>query len=1466
MKKYALKYFIPVLIFSWALISEAHAASRFWIYDTADGDSACTGLWSELACWSGTSGGSKLTTGSVPGSSDAVTFDASGTGNCTLSSNTTVSSLTTTNYTGVLDIGTTTFTTSGNFTLGANTLDADAATLKFTGSSSTIDVSTSFTMKNFTVAKNAFANLTVANDDTLIVTATTTLTSGKLQSGNSGSGVEAQGDVSFESGFTDFPNGKITFTGDNNQTCTGNHSTSSGTTTEIVINKTGGTLTFDGTLRVTKNFTHTAGTVAHTANAKIVFRNMIVNAPASSMSFNDVDIEDASATLAAAIDINDDLSISADGTLEAGTPTCYDITVGGDFTFTSGGVFNRRTCTVTLDGTNQAINGSPTFYNFSKSVNTADTLTIEASKTVTITNNMTFQGASGAYLALRSSVAGTQFGIDQGSNNTMDYCDLKDADGVGGTITTTNSYHSGNVTDITVDPGVSFSASSQSVAEAVGTVTVTATLPEVPSSDVTIPFTVSGSATASGTDHNLADGNITILSADNVSTGTTTFTVTADTIDESDETVILTMGTPTNAVAISPTLHTVTITDDDSTPGISVNDVSAVEGSSIQFTVSLSNASSQTITVDYATANGTATTADSDYTATSGTLTFTAGQTTKTVDVSTASDSTTEGDETFVINLSNVNANATISDSQGTGTITDSGSIPTISIDNVSATEGNTFQFTVSLNHASIQTITVDYATANETASSSSDYTATSGTVTFAALETSKTISVTTADDSLNEIDETFVVNLSNVNANATISDSQGTGTLTNNDTSGPKPRITIDDVSATEGNTLQFTVLLNRASTQTITVDYATANGTATTSSDYTANSGTLTFAALETSKTVSVSTTDDSTTESDETFVINLSNVNANATINDSQGTGTITDNDTESTLVSASAGSDRRMNAGESITLSGSGTGSSISYSWTIISGNTDGVASLGSATSASSTLSVSQSARSRSLTLRLTVTDGSTSATDDAVVTVNRYLEAVSIQTETQSNLMVVGSVGGYTVYERRTQIRGSEAHFLEIGFLTLTLPSGYSSYTIDETSTGRMMVGIQFPSGRSQVFLATESTGTLANLPRTIDLSELADLAVSKSVSKASSKFESDLLPAVLSASSSDPFLILERNESDGFASYLGTGDINGDGEIDIAIAAPGCGFNGCIYLYNQNYVLTGLIFGSSNNPIYSLVVQNLFTKTNNAFLVGPDNPGIKKNLQVGSTLTVKVAVSKSFALNEASSLTGEVQLSSTGVDASLSPDANIQTTAVGDYNADGNQDVALATTNGAVYIINGPLVDGTVYSEDDAAVVISNGSASDGFGQSLAFKDVTGDGYIDLLIGAPTHNNDTGILYVIPGGTTWSSTMNVNDEKGIIQVPCESSGDRCFAGIFLRDTNSDGIDEIFTTKSTSSVYKVDLYGSINTNPGDEFSFDGGGGCSLSTKASSKQMLLFFLILLVGIKKSFPRKRKSRVKT
>ena len=107
------------------------------------------------------------------------------------------------------------------------------------------------------------------------------------------------------------------------------------------------------------------------------------------------------------------------------------------------------------------------------------------------------------------------------------------------------------------------------------------------------------------------------------------------------------------------------------------------------FTVTLSAASPQTVTVNYATANGTAT-AGSDYVAQTGTLSFTAGQTSKTISVTVNGDTTVEPNETFFVNLSSPSG-ATIADAQGQGTITndDSAALPTLSINDVTVTEGN---------------------------------------------------------------------------------------------------------------------------------------------------------------------------------------------------------------------------------------------------------------------------------------------------------------------------------------------------------------------------------------------------------------------------------------------------------------------------------------------------------------------------------------------------------------------------------------------------------------------------------------------------------------------------------------------------------------------------------------------------------------------------------------------------------
>jgi hypothetical protein len=105
---------------------------------------------------------------------------------------------------------------------------------------------------------------------------------------------------------------------------------------------------------------------------------------------------------------------------------------------------------------------------------------------------------------------------------------------------------------------------------------------------------------------------------------------------------------------------------------ISIGDVTLAEGTSGQtafvFTVTLSEASSQQVSVKYAAANGTARTSAGDFVGKSGTLTFAPGETTKTVTVLVNGDAAVEGDETFSVNLSRAR-NAVIADAQGVGTI-----------------------------------------------------------------------------------------------------------------------------------------------------------------------------------------------------------------------------------------------------------------------------------------------------------------------------------------------------------------------------------------------------------------------------------------------------------------------------------------------------------------------------------------------------------------------------------------------------------------------------------------------------------------------------------------------------------------------------------------------------------------------------------------------------------------------------
>jgi len=429
--------------------------------------------------------------------------------------------------------------------------------------------------------------------------------------------------------------------------------------------------------------------------------------------------------------------------------------------------------------------------------------------------------------------------------------------------------------------------------------TFTVSLSNPSAQTVTVNYgTADGTATVADNDYLATSGVLTFAPGETAKT--IAVQVVGDTKFENNETFSVNLSGPANATLGTAT-GTGTIQNDDAQSVVSIGNVSLAEGnagtSNATFIVSLSNPSGLTVTVNYATADGTATVADNDYAAVSGTLTFAPGETSKTIAVTVNGDVKFEADETFTVNLSSP-TNAAIGAGTGIGTIRNDDTVPSVSINDVSVPEGNSGTasavFTVTLSNPSSQTVTVNYATADGTATAAgNDYLPAAGTLTFSPGETSRTVTVSIAGDTTNEADETFRVDLS-APANAVIGDGEGIGTIANDD---PLPAVSIDNVSIVEGdagaNNAVFAVTLSAPSGQTVVVNFATANGTATAGSDYTATSGTLVFAPGETSKAVSVAVLGDLFNESDETFTVNLSGA-TNAIIGTGAGTGTIVNND--------------------------------------------------------------------------------------------------------------------------------------------------------------------------------------------------------------------------------------------------------------------------------------------------------------------------------------------------------------------------------------------------------------------------------------------------------------------------------------------------------------------------------------------------------------------------------------------
>ena len=495
--------------------------------------------------------------------------------------------------------------------------------------------------------------------------------------------------------------------------------------------------------------------------------------------------------------------------------------------------------------------------------------------------------AAGATGPQTITVEVTEDGVDEGEGETFTVALRSPANAVLG-----DASAEGNIEDDD-ERGVEVSEESVTVSEG-GSASYTVALESEPTGAVTVRVTTD----LSGTDVTVSPAALTFTAAN---WGTAqALTVSAEEDDDATSEPEVTLsheasGGDYGGESVAGVLVTVIEND---VSALAAADAAGVESDGVlRFEVSLSLASSDAVTVEYATADGTAG-AGTDYTAASGTVTFAAGTAgTQTIEVTVTDDEVDEALEAFTLELSNA-MNAQVGDASAKGSIEDDDErAVSLSEERVTVPEGGSASYTVVLASQPTADVTVTV-----TVPSGTDVTAAPGRLTFTAANwgTAQTVAVSAAEDDGDALDDLEVA-LEHAVSGGDYGGETVPGVLVaveEND----RPEVSIADAGAAEGaGVVRFAVRLNIPSSREVTVNYATADGTAEAGADYTAASGTVTFAAGKTERVVEVSIADDQVDEDPadgavaETFTVTLSGPSASAELGEAPSAeGSIEDDD--------------------------------------------------------------------------------------------------------------------------------------------------------------------------------------------------------------------------------------------------------------------------------------------------------------------------------------------------------------------------------------------------------------------------------------------------------------------------------------------------------------------------------------------------------------------------------------------
>jgi hypothetical protein len=356
----------------------------------------------------------------------------------------------------------------------------------------------------------------------------------------------------------------------------------------------------------------------------------------------------------------------------------------------------------------------------------------------------------------------------------------------------------------------------------------------------------------------------------------------------------------------------------DKAVSITALDATKAEGSgggttNYTFTVSRTGDLADAVTLDWTvTGSGLNAATAADFAAMSGQVTLNASVASSTLNIAVNADTIVEPNEGFTVTLSNPTNGYALTTATADGTINnDDSALLTLTGGGLVA-EGNTgttnHVFTATLSAAVQGGFSVAYATNDDTATvADNDYVDNDVSLAFTGtVNEQRTITVQVNGDTKVEAAETFTVSLGAVtggHGGINLAGSPRTGTITNDDSAS----ISITDVSQLESaGVMNFSVSLTAPADVPVTVDFATADGTAIAPGDYTASSGTVTFPAnSNAAQTVPVTIVNDGDFEADETFFVNLTNLNASGrsvAIADAQGQGTIENDDTLTISIAA------------------------------------------------------------------------------------------------------------------------------------------------------------------------------------------------------------------------------------------------------------------------------------------------------------------------------------------------------------------------------------------------------------------------------------------------------------------------------------------------------------------------------------------------------------------------------------